>query len=282
MDKKALKTSLISGAFGVAAWYTYQNYSIEEHKESLIYKSLPKNFDNFKIAHIADLHNYVFGKNNCRVLNMVAKNTPNIITLGGDILNKTFDKTTEHFINNIVKLAPTYFVTGNHEFGATNWPEMEHYLKECGVHVLRNENEKIKIDDEFIYIVGIDDPNFHYNKCKYTISAEKILGDIPLHEYIPKDGFTVMISHRPELFEAYVEQDVNLALCGHTHGGQIRLPGGKAFAAPHQGLFPKYNAGVFENNENKMIVSRGLGNSLVHIRINDRPEIVFVTLKKGE
>ena len=94
------------------------------------------------------------------------------------------------------------------------------------------------------------------------------------------DGYTVLLSHRPELFSVYREAGVDLALAGHVHGGQFRFPWGGGLIAPNQGLFPKYTQGLYEEEGGKMIVSRGLGNSSVPIRLFNRPEVVAVTLKK--
>ena len=94
-----------------------------------------------------------------------------------------------------------------------------------------------------------------------------------------RNAFTVLLSHRPELFETYVENNIDLVLSGHTHGGQIRLPVIGAVVVPDQGFFPKYDAGLFKSGNTNMIISRGLGNSLIPIRINCRPELVIVTLE---
>ena len=93
------------------------------------------------------------------------------------------------------------------------------------------------------------------------------------------DNYTVLLSHRPELFEVYVENKIDLALTGHAHGGQFRLPFIGGLFAPHQGTFPKYDSGLFTQSETNMIVSRGIGNSIFPFRFNNRPEIVVVELK---
>ena len=91
-------------------------------------------------------------------------------------------------------------------------------------------------------------------------------------------GFTILLSHRPELFETYVDHDMNLVLTGHAHGGQFRLPLIGGLIAPNQGLFPKYDAGAYSEGNTNMIVSRGLGNSIIPFRFNNRPEVVLVEL----
>ena len=93
------------------------------------------------------------------------------------------------------------------------------------------------------------------------------------------DGFTLLLSHRPELFEVYVTCNADLVLSGHAHGGQFRLPFIGGLAAPNQGLFPKYDAGLFSEGKTKMIVSRGIGNSIFPFRFNNRPEVVLIELQ---
>ena len=96
-----------------------------------------------------------------------------------------------------------------------------------------------------------------------------------------QDGFQLLLSHRPELFDIYVSTDIDLVLCGHAHGGQFRIPFIGGIVAPNQGLFPKYDAGIFSENETTMVVSRGIGNSIIPIRLNNRPEIVMIELQSS-
>ena len=90
--------------------------------------------------------------------------------------------------------------------------------------------------------------------------------------------FTVLLSHRPELFDVYVSGNVALVLSGHAHGGQFRLPYLGGLVAPNQGLFPEYDAGMYVRGNTTMIVSRGIGNSLFPFRINNRPEVLIIQL----
>ena len=96
-----------------------------------------------------------------------------------------------------------------------------------------------------------------------------------------KNQFSILLSHRPEVFNVYVDNKIDLVLTGHAHGGQIRIPFIGGLIAPNQGIFPKYTSGVFEEDATTMIVSRGIGNSILPYRINNRPELVIVTLKKN-
>ena len=92
-------------------------------------------------------------------------------------------------------------------------------------------------------------------------------------------GYTVLLSHRPELFAVYAEQGIDLVFSGHAHGGQFRLPILGGLIAPNQGLFPQFDAGQFTSGQTAMLVSRGIGNSVIPIRINNRPQIVVAELR---
>ncbi len=90
------------------------------------------------------------------------------------------------------------------------------------------------------------------------------------------------MSHRPEYFKTYVNSNIDLVLTGHAHGGQFRLPFIGGLVAPNQGLFPKYDSGLFTENNTNMVVSRGIGNSIIPVRINNRPEVIIINLQSTD
>lgn len=92
------------------------------------------------------------------------------------------------------------------------------------------------------------------------------------------DGYTILLSHRPELFTTYTASGVDLVFTGHAHGGQFRIPFVGGLVAPNQGFFPEYDAGLYTAETTNMVVSRGVGNSIIPLRINNRPELIVVTL----
>ena len=93
------------------------------------------------------------------------------------------------------------------------------------------------------------------------------------------DVFTILLSHRPELFDIYADHGMDLILSGHAHGGQFRLPFIGGLVAPNQGLFPEYDAGIYTEGNTNMLVSRGVGNSILPFRINNRPEVILIELQ---
>lgn len=253
----------------------FENFTVGTTNISILSENLPKGFDNFKIAHISDLHNAQFGKENKQIFEILENEKPDIIAITGDLIdaNKTNMDIAVQFAKNVMKIAPCYYVTGNHEAWINDkYYELEKYLIECGIKVLHDEYVIIEKGNSKIKIAGIDDVAFFQDIYSLT---EKI------QDFgIDKDKtYTILLSHRPEYFENYVESNVDLVLTGHAHGGQFRLPFVGGIVAPNQGLFPEYDAGVFEKNNTKMIVSRGIGNSIIPVRINNRPEVVIVKLE---
>ena len=140
------------------------------------------------------------------------------------------------------------------------------------------ENQKVQITREggSITLVGIGDPSFQedYLFGDSESVARQAIDDLQNES----DGYTILLSHRPELFDLYVDTGMDLVFSGHAHGGQFRLPLVGGLVAPNQGFIPEYDAGQFTEENTTMIVSRGVGNSIIPIRVNNRPEIVVVTL----
>jgi len=175
-----------------------------------------------------------------------------------------------------VDIAPVYYVTGNHEARISEYGKLKTALEITGVTVLENERTVLEKDGDTITLLGIDDPSF---TADYLTGDSAAVVKNTLDDLVTEGvGYTVLLSHRPELFDVYAESGVNLVFSGHAHGGQIRLPFIGGLAAPNQGLFPKYDAGLFTEGDTNMVVSRGLGNSLFPFRVNNRPEIVVVQL----
>lgn len=242
-------------------------------------KKLSDSFNGFKLVHLSDLHNKEFGKNNQLLLEKIESLEPDIIAFTGDLVDqkKYNEQSAVSFMEQLTTIAPTYFVTGNHEWWSGKYDSLEKKLQEAGVYVLRNESTVVKRGEDTINLMGIDDPANE----EYIIEADWIEGKIQaaLNEVESGAEFNLLLSHRPELFTVYEKFDINLVLSGHAHGGQFRIPFIGGLIAPDQGFFPNYSAGKYEEEETTMIVSRGLGNSIVPQRIFNRPEIVEIILQ---
>lgn len=268
----ALLTALI-------IWIIWGNTALQLNKYTVSSERLPRAFDGCKIAHISDLHNTEIGKNNETLLNMLREAKPDIIAITGDLIDsrKTDVAAALHFAGEAVKIAPCYYVTGNHEARASEYDALKTGLIKLGVTVLENEKTELEREGEKITLIGVKDPSF---SSDYLFHDEEAIMESQLKALVDKDdGFTLLLSHRPELFEIYVTCNADLVLSGHAHGGQFRLPFIGGLAAPNQGLFPKYDAGLFSEGKTKMLVSRGIGNSIFPFRFNNRPEIILIELQ---
>ncbi|HPX31928.1 MAG TPA: metallophosphoesterase [Erysipelotrichaceae bacterium] len=228
-----------------------------------------------RIVHLSDIHNDLFGKNNIRLIELIKSVNPDYIFLTGDLLDsrRTNVYRCYYLIEKIIKIAPIYFVTGNHESRKTFYPKFKEKLIELGVIVL--DNRKIKLEE--INLVGIDDPGF---KAKPNETVYRKIIDEQLKE-IELEDFNVLLAHRPQYFDIYAKYDFDFVFTGHAHGGQIRLPYIGGLLSPQQGILPKYTIGIYESNNTKMVVSRGLGNSQFPLRVFNNPEIVVVDIKKA-
>ena len=258
-------------------YFHYENTALQTSNYEVVSEKLSADFNDFKICQISDFHNTRNKNLTNSIVNEIIEEKPDIIVLTGDII----DPETPHmeasfnFIDRIKDYAPIYYIAGNHEAGLDDYAETRKELIKYGVIVLDNDKRVIERNGSKINILGIADPYMAKNrklKDKDIIKTE--LNSLTYNE----DYFTILLSHRPEAFKIYAEYKMDLVFSGHAHGGQFRLPFIGGLYAPHQGVFPKYTNGTFKKDNTTMVVSRGIGNSFP-IRINNRPNLVFVSLK---
>lgn len=242
-----------------------------------VYESekVPASFDQFTITQVTDLHDATFGKKQYKLIEKVRATKPDAIFITGDLIdsNRYNLENSLQAVKGFVEIADVYYVLGNHEVAINKVDEIYTALTDLGVHVLPNESLVLERNGERLAIVGIEDP------LKGMETQEML--DIALSN-VPNEVFTLLLSHRPERFSTYIAYNVDLVFTGHAHGGQIRLPFVGGLIAPGQGFFPKYTAGTYAEHNTTMIVSRGLGNSVVPYRLFNLPEIVTVRLVKKE
>lgn len=234
---------------------------------------LPDEFDGLTVAHVSDLHNSDMGTELISALEAVK---PDLIAITGDSIHiEGQSAAAEKFATSAVRIAPTYFVAGNHERVLACYSEFKNFLKSTGIRVLENQYEIITRGAAKIALIGMNDPTFFAGKkSEFITELHRICNEINAEGV----SFTVLLSHRPELFEQYADMGIDLSLCGHTHGGHVRFPIIGAFYAPGQGLFPKYSDGKFEHDGKFMIISKGLGKSSWVPRIFNPPELVVERL----
>lgn len=256
-------------------WIFWANKALVTSVIEVRSETLPEEFEGFRIAQVSDLHNTEFGEGNAKLFSLLREAGPDIIVVTGDLIDSrhTDVDAAVRFIEGACEIAPVYYVTGNHE-SRLDFDSIAPRLSEAGAVLLRNEAAYIERDGERIMLAGIDDPAFVRTGGDALERAGQELAQLPEPE-----EFTVLLAHRPDLIATYAWYGPALVLSGHAHGGQVRLPLIGALYAPGQGFFPDYTAGLYEVGDTQMIVSCGLGNSLIPLRFNNRPELVLAVLR---
>lgn len=259
-------------------WTIWGNTALELNTYTVKSEKLPENFSGYRIAQVSDLHNAEIGADNEKLLDMLLKAKPDIIVITGDLIDSsnTDVEIALLFVEEALKIAPCYYVTGNHESIVPEYDMLKSNLLELGVSVLSDERIELEKNGQIISLLGVDDPSF---QTDYLLDDAGAVMSTKLQTLKGKnDAYTILLSHRPELIDTYVESGIDLVITGHAHGGQFRLPFIGGLVAPNQGLFPEYHSGLYTSGNTNMIVSRGIGNSIIPFRFNNRPEVVLIEL----
>ena len=279
--KKIIVLAVVAAILlAVVIWTAWGNTALELNTYTISSDRLPETFDGYRIAHVSDLHNTEMGKDNEKLLDMLREADPDIIAITGDLIdsrNTDIDVALQ-FTKAAMEIAPCYYVTGNHEARVSEYDELRGGLIEQGVLVLDDERIELELSYETIALLGVNDPSF---QTDYLFGDSETVMQGKLQEISDEENdFTILLSHRPELFGVYADSNMDLVLSGHAHGGQFRLPFVGGLVAPNQGLFPKYDAGLYTEENTNMIVSRGIGNSILPFRFNNRPEVILIVLQR--
>lgn len=294
------KTLISLLALGAAGWIALDNIRLTVTRYSLAFADLPEEFDGFKIVQVSDLHNARFGKDQRKLISAINSARPDMIAITGDLFHTAHRDNAYSFLEQASKIAPCYYVSGNHEQRfADYFISIKPELERLGARVLDDERVTVNKNGASISVIGLSDPTFRGTVPPELLTEEKLsrLGR-------PKNSeFSILLSHRPELFHVYARNNVSLTLTGHAHGGQVRIPFvHRGLFAVHQGWLPEYTEGIFvEDHTNMssfraktarketitlpddcsvMVVSRSLGNSTYYPKINDPPELVVAELRK--
>lgn len=258
------------------AWLLWDNRRLDVTSYEIGVGQLPPALEGLRIAQLSDLHAADFGDFPRRVVTSVKQAQPDLIALTGDLIDQRTSRLDGvlDMVEQLETIAPTYFVLGNHEADSRVLPELLAGLEQRGVVVLRDAAVPFIVDGEELTIAGLDDPRVRAAAFEEPREAADVLAELDLPEGRP----TVLLAHRPELLEGYLGSRVDLVLSGHAHGGQVRIPGVGGVFAPHQGLFPELSEGVHKRDATTMVISRGLGNSIAGVRVNNPRELVIVEL----
>lgn len=234
----------------------------------LSFKNLPDEFDGFKIVQISDTHIQEVGSLERQIIQKLKQIKPDLVLITGDLVDngKFNEAEVLTFLSEVASIAMTSYSFGNHEYAITN--AFETKIKEAGVLLLRNHKVVLEKGEGRLELLGVDDP---------SLMVDTTLEET-LNSLLNKDAFTLLMSHRPEYFELYDTHRVDLVFSGHAHGGQFRFPFIGGFIAPNQGFFPNYTAGVHQSPNTRLVISRGIGNSIIPIRFYNVPELILTIL----
>ena len=271
------KLVIVLGVLLFIIWIIWGNLSIAKTHFIISDEKLPESFDGFKIAHLSDIHDRDLKQ---ALTPLIEDENPNIIVITGDLIDSIepdIEQAVE-LVEHLQTIAPVYFVTGNHEAWSGKYNLLEEQLLEVGMHILDNSVIELERDNEKIVLTGVQDPSF-VAESQLLYEQESIVETTIQTLSDDSDAYQILLSHRPELFDVYVRNNIDLVLSGHAHGGQFRLPFIGGLIAPNQGFFPTYTAGAYEEDNTRMVVSKGLGNSIIPIRFNNRAELIFIELQ---
>ncbi len=277
---RPLRTFLIALLLLLAgAWFFYdQQNRIQTEILTVSSHRLPAAFDGLRVVQVSDLHGKEFGADNEILLKNVADLKPDLIAITGDIIDNAdqFHMITA-VARGLASIAPTYYVTGNHEWAIREAYTVKSLLRECGVTVLTNEFIPLEKDGQTMILAGIDDPNGPYDQKTPGQLAEEIRAAYGGETYV------LLLAHRNEYYEVYADAGFDLTLCGHVHGGIIRLPFTDGLIDnTRRRLFPSYTAGLYDLAHGELMVSRGLGNGGRTFRLFNRPHLPVVVLTSEE
>lgn len=262
----------------LAGFGWYENRTIRTSVYRLESARLPEAFSGLRIAQLSDLHGAVFGRENARLLAAVRGAEPDIIALTGDLADEYApDDGLGAFLRALCEIAPVFYVTGNHEWVMPRAQRraLLALLDACGVVRLQNEYRLLRRGGESIVIAGVDDPNGPLDQK----TPAQLMREV--RDGAGEDAYVLMLAHRNDQLPLWAELGADTVLCGHGHGGIIRLPLLGPVFGTHYELFPDDAEGVYRQGGTAQVVSRGLGQSRrIPFRLMNRPELTLVILER--
>lgn len=253
-------------------FFLQQQNAIQKQTVEIQAQELPAVFDGLRIVHLSDLHGKQFGEGSKLLLQSVADMKPDLIAVTGDLIDRAEQlDMVPALAKGLSEIAPTYYVTGNHEWAVHRINDLKKMLKENGVRVLSNEFEIWEKDGMTVAIAGVDDPNGLLGQK----TGDRLRGEI-------EADYTILLSHR-DTVDTYAKWGYDLVLCGHGHGGIIRVPlVDKGLFGTSMNLFPQYDGGLVSYEQGGYcFVSRGLGSNTTPIRafrLFNRPDLPLLIL----
>lgn len=257
--------------------FNYSNSKIVADEYSVAMAGLPQGFEGYRIALISDVHGNSFGEDNEELLSLVRAGRPDIIALTGDICDEEYPaQTVRRLLEQLPAIAPTYYVTGNHEWSARQVDTLMEYCEELGIKALRNEYVLLESGGDTLVLAGIDDKNGYADRKMPLDVMIEILdeqGDVPC----------ILLSHRPDDTESFWAMGYDLVLAGHNHGGVVQIPGVGGLVSASRDYFPKFSKGHYESSlGTDLVVSAGLAGHLMPPRLFNPLHLPVVVLKGAE
>ncbi|MEX0684817.1 MAG: metallophosphoesterase [Balneolales bacterium] len=269
---KSAGMAMAGAPFGIAigsASATAHDYRII--REDLFFETLPVGLEGLKIAQISDIHSgiYMTQSQIQEIFEITNSLNPNLVTITGDFIDTSINELPALY--NTVSILKSDFGTfgclGNHDHYGSG-KAVSSAMQQQGVNMLVNGNTSLRINDENLSLIGVDD----YGSGKH----DRARLDDALRGINP-DTFKILLSHRPDLFDSACQNNIDLTLSGHTHGGQIGMD---IFGVPFYParLLYNYSDGLYQKNDKKLYVNVGVGMVGIPIRMV-KPEITLITLR---
>lgn len=261
-------------------------------------KALGKDVWDLSFVVLADIHNRSFGKNNKRLIKKILEETPDFVIIAGDMINKRkpcYPSKAFNLIKEISEHYPVYYAYGNHEQyfvdleHANNedddknnkalyeaWSMYKVELIKLGVCILDNNSIILQHKEDKLTITGLSiSTDFYDRRYGQGLGQDEIYSRIGSRS---REGYQILIAHNPLFFLDYQRWGADLVISGHMHGGLIRLPFVRGIISPQVKFFPKYDAGLYTENDSHMVISRGLGSHSFMPRFLNPPELVVINL----
>ena len=232
---------------------------------------------------IGDLHNTEHGQENTEIVDICRDIAPDMILGIGDMV---IGGTREiglavRLMEKLREAAPVYIVNGNHETNLRTCPGRYRCLmrryREAGVNVMNNRAARTAIRRNHFFVAGLELPRSKYKKLRRPVLPMK-----ELRSYLPfcpaEDAFSILLAHNPEFIPQYFRWGADLSLSGHNHGGVLRLPGGRALVSAYGFPLPPYGCGIYREDERTAVVTAGLGDHALPVRICNPMEVVVIRL----
>lgn len=266
------------------SYYETHNFKIKEYVIET-----DKISNEIRLGFLSDLHNCTYGEKNQLIVNAIMKQKCNGLLLGGDLIDgkrnigntkaEEYFHNARNFLGGVSGKLPVLYVYGNHETRVKNnrnknsfFNEYMDSIRDLDIEDLNNKLYDLKVGEDTIIIQGIEVNEEAYVNGRYI---PVLLNDSGI---TIEKKYKILLTHPPDFFEDFSKEDIDLILCGHNHGGTIRLPIIKGLVSREYKLFPKYSYGLYEKNNTKMIVSSGLGDHTIHFRLFNMPELVIIRL----